>query len=90
MALIKCPECGKEISDKSIERTNKQLIMHTIYGMVLFVIGLIILIREIIEGHYGVFFVFGIVLIAAGFISGIVVRVWTWWANRKSKPYLTS
>ena len=86
MALIKCPECGKEISDKSIERTNKQLIMHTIYGMVLFVIGLIILIREIVEGQYGGFFIFGIVLIAAGFISGTLVRVWTWWTNRQPRP----
>ena len=106
MALMRCPECGKEISDKSIqciycgaptaivraaheqaqssEQTGKKLKMQTIYGMVLFLIGLIILLREIIKAHHGIFFVFGIALILTGLIWGVVVRIRTWWHKRKA------
>jgi uncharacterized membrane protein YvbJ len=93
MALIKCPECGKEISDKatqcmycgapmdalrdmneqtkvqSIEQIHKSLRLQTIFGMILFLIGMVTLIREIIKGHHGVFFIFGIGLMAVGTTS---------------------
>jgi len=69
---------------QSIEQIHKSLRLQTIFGMILFLIGLVTLIREIVKYHHGVFFIFGIVLIGVGLIWGVVVRVRTWWHTRKS------
>lgn len=94
MALIKCADCGKDISDlapscpncgrprelanTTIEQTSKKLKGQLVYAYIVFILGLLILGSAFFNGTYQGIN-FGIAVAAGGFLWIIVTKIQIWW-----------
>ena len=91
MALIKCPDCKREVSDTSdkcihcghifiesqlIEKTSKDLKKQQIFCIFLFFVSTIMLFSE-----NNTILVWGILMGIATVIWAIVIKIQTWWRH---------
>ena len=93
MALIKCPSCGKEISDQAkscpqcghpisavtVELTSKKWKKYKLNAIGAFCIGLFLVILG--PSTSPAFSVIGGLLLVTGVILGIIGRFGAWWNN---------
>ncbi len=95
MALIKCEECGKEVSDKAsacphcgirlsvpvtVEQTAKKWKRLGLQAYFLMVLGLIIFLAGVLpRGDWGVASIVGLAIAVIGILSILVVSFLAWW-----------
>lgn len=88
MALIKCSECGKDISEKAsacpfcgnpvggspvtIQRTNKKWKASSAFGIAIMLIGVLY-----VGSNAGV----GVSLLFLGFVIAMYAKIGAWWTN---------
>lgn len=97
MALIKCEECGKEISDNAgvcphcgnpikpveIEATSKKWKVVKIISWSAFIIGILFFFKGYGYDKWNDLRTsIGVVLAFAGLITGLVAKFGAWWNNR--------
>jgi hypothetical protein len=91
MALINCPECNKDVSDKAsscpfcghpiadsattIELTNKKWKKFKLAGLMFFVIGLFVIFKG------GAYTGLGVLLWLTAFVLQIIGKTGAWWTN---------
>lgn len=97
MALIKCNECGKDVSDKApmcpfcghpqkpivIEKTKKTWKIVKLISVIVFIVGLFMFSANIFkEDSNDAIVGLGIFMLSIGFIGILVGKFGAWWMNR--------
>jgi RNA polymerase subunit RPABC4/transcription elongation factor Spt4 len=97
MPLIKCPECGKEISDQAqscphcgnpikpvvIEQTGKKWKLAKVITWLIFWFGAVLILVGAGNGGFdNPLTGLGITLAFLGFIARLVVRFGSWWSHK--------
>ena len=95
MAMVKCPDCGKDVSaaapscpncgrplraaQVTIQKTAKTYKAQSVIAFVLFIVGVIMLFKIVEDPAIGMW---GMLLVFVGVIWTITVKVKIWWHHK--------